>query len=126
MFQVGLLDVDLCGPSIPYLLGLENQEVHQCEDGWVPIYFDQEQKLAVMSIGFLLKSRNDSVVWRGPKKTGKDYENQVGLYNYLCYVNSFYYLVSPSSEELTIHLFNFMDKDCFSFSILTLKFEKHP
>lgn len=23
-----------------------------------------------MSIGFLLKNRNDSVVWRGPKKTG--------------------------------------------------------
>lgn len=90
MFQVGLLDVDLCGPSIPYLLGLENQEVHQCEDGWVPIYFDQEQKLAVMSIGFLLKSRNDSVVWRGPKKTGKDYENQVSLYLFmLC----FYYLL---------------------------------
>lgn len=74
-FQVGLLDVDLCGPSIPYLLGLENQEVHQCEEGWVPIYLDQEQKLAVMSIGFLLKSRNDSVVWRGPKKTGKVHLN---------------------------------------------------
>jgi hypothetical protein len=24
-----------------------------------------------MSIGFLLGSRNDSVIWRGPKKTGK-------------------------------------------------------
>lgn len=28
-----------------------------------------EQKLAVMSIGFLLKNRDDAVVWRGPKKT---------------------------------------------------------
>ena len=36
---------------------------------WVPVYTDQEQKLAVMSIGFLLNSRNDAVVWRGPKKT---------------------------------------------------------
>lgn len=44
----------------------------------------------------------------------------------LIYVNSFYYLVSPSSEGLTIHLFNFMNKDCFSFSISTLKFVKHP
>ncbi|XP_054257961.1 cytosolic Fe-S cluster assembly factor NUBP2 homolog [Macrosteles quadrilineatus] len=69
-FKVGLLDIDLCGPSIPYLLGLENQEVHQCSEGWVPVYLDADQKLAVMSIGFLLKSRNDSVVWRGPKKTG--------------------------------------------------------
>lgn len=36
---------------------------------WVPIYQDADQKLAVMSIGFLLKNRDDAVVWRGPKKT---------------------------------------------------------
>lgn len=36
---------------------------------WVPIYQDADKKLAVMSIGFLLKNRNDAVVWRGPKKT---------------------------------------------------------
>jgi Mrp family chromosome partitioning ATPase len=34
------------------------------------VYADKEQKLAVMSIGFLLKSKNDAVVWRGPKKHG--------------------------------------------------------
>jgi hypothetical protein len=34
------------------------------------VYADQDQKLAVMSIGFLLKSKNDAVVWRGPKKHG--------------------------------------------------------
>lgn len=37
---------------------------------WVPVYYDQSQKLAVMSIGFLLQSRDDAVVWRGPKKNG--------------------------------------------------------
>ncbi|XP_046392255.1 cytosolic Fe-S cluster assembly factor NUBP2 homolog [Ischnura elegans] len=68
-FKVGLLDVDLCGPSVPYLLNLEDRDVHQCPEGWVPVYADPEQKLAVMSIGFLLKNRNDGVVWRGPKKT---------------------------------------------------------
>lgn len=36
---------------------------------WVPVYTDQDQKLAVMSIGFLLKNRDNAVVWRGPKKT---------------------------------------------------------
>ncbi|CAH0388677.1 unnamed protein product [Bemisia tabaci] len=69
-FKVGLLDVDLCGPSVPHLLNLEDQEVHQCPEGWVPVYTDQDQRLAVMSIGFLLKSKNDSIIWRGPKKTG--------------------------------------------------------
>lgn len=35
----------------------------------MPVYADAEQKLAVMSIAFLLNDRNNSVVWRGPKKT---------------------------------------------------------
>lgn len=68
-FQVGLLDIDLCGPSIPFILNLEGKYVHQSSDGWIPVYTDQEQRLAVMSIGFLLGNRNDAVVWRGPKKT---------------------------------------------------------
>ncbi|KPI93141.1 PREDICTED: cytosolic Fe-S cluster assembly factor NUBP2 homolog [Papilio xuthus] len=68
-FKVGLLDVDLCGPSVPHILNLENENIHQGTDGWVPVYLDKEQRLGVMSIGFLLKSRNDAVVWRGPKKT---------------------------------------------------------
>ncbi|KAL3272370.1 hypothetical protein HHI36_013848 [Cryptolaemus montrouzieri] len=68
-FKVGLLDIDLCGPSVPYLLELENKDVHQSEGGWIPVYADKDQRLAVMSIGFLLNNRNAAVVWRGPKKT---------------------------------------------------------
>lgn len=68
-YKVGLLDIDLCGSSVPYLLNLENQNVHQGPEGWIPVYLDNEQRLGVMSIGFLLSSRNDAVVWRGPKKT---------------------------------------------------------
>lgn len=37
---------------------------------WVPVFFDVAQKLAVMSIGFLLQNTDDAVVWRGPKKNG--------------------------------------------------------
>lgn len=36
--SVGLLDVDICGPSIPRMLGLEGQEVHQSASGWSPVY----------------------------------------------------------------------------------------
>ena len=68
--QVGLLDIDLCGPSIPKMLGLEEREIHQASDGWVPVFADASQKLAVMSIGFLLGSENEAVIWRGPKKNG--------------------------------------------------------
>ncbi len=65
-FQVGLLDVDICGPSIPRMLGLVGQEVHQSASGWSPVYVDDN--LAVMSIGFMLPSSDDAVIWRGPRK----------------------------------------------------------
>lgn len=39
---------------------------------WIPVYADENQRLSCMSIGFLLQSKNDSVVWRGPKKNGKN------------------------------------------------------
>ncbi|KAI0375134.1 P-loop containing nucleoside triphosphate hydrolase protein [Pilatotrama ljubarskyi] len=67
--RVGILDVDLTGPSIPRMLGLDGHPVHQSSDGWVPVYADgSEARLACMSVGFLLKKKEDSVVWRGPKK----------------------------------------------------------
>ncbi|KAK2178176.1 hypothetical protein NP493_556g00056 [Ridgeia piscesae] len=66
--KVGLLDVDICGPSIPKMLNLQDKEVFQCSDGWVPVFVDKEQTLGVMSIGFLLHSSSDAIVWRGPKK----------------------------------------------------------
>ncbi|KAG7098946.1 hypothetical protein E1B28_000836 [Marasmius oreades] len=69
--KVGLLDVDLTGPSIPRMLGLDGQPVHQSSDGWVPVFADgSEARMAAMSVGFLLKKKGDSVVWRGPKKNG--------------------------------------------------------
>jgi Mrp family chromosome partitioning ATPase len=67
--RVGLLDVDLTGPSIPRMLGLDNHPVHQSSSGWVPVYADgSNARFTCMSVGFLLKTKNDSVVWRGPKK----------------------------------------------------------
>ncbi|KAI0697599.1 P-loop containing nucleoside triphosphate hydrolase protein [Cytidiella melzeri] len=67
--RVGILDVDLTGPSIPRMLGLDGHPVHQSSDGWVPVYADGSgARLACMSVGFLLKKKEDSVVWRGPKK----------------------------------------------------------
>ncbi|KZT30865.1 P-loop containing nucleoside triphosphate hydrolase protein [Neolentinus lepideus HHB14362 ss-1] len=67
--RVGILDVDLTGPSIPRMLGLDGRGVLQSSEGWVPVYADgSETRLGCMSVGFLLKRREDSVVWRGPKK----------------------------------------------------------
>ncbi|XP_038703758.1 cytosolic Fe-S cluster assembly factor NBP35-like [Tripterygium wilfordii] len=67
-FQVGLLDIDICGPSIPKMLGLEGQDIHQSNLGWSPVYV--ESNLGVMSIGFMLPDPDDAVIWRGPRKNG--------------------------------------------------------
>lgn len=71
-YKVGLLDVDLCGPSIPTILGLVGSSMVQSSGGWVPVYVggdDRNPKMAVMSIGFLLEAKDAPVIWRGPKKT---------------------------------------------------------
>jgi len=65
--QVGMLDIDICGPSIPKIMGCEGQSIHQSSLGWEPIYV--EDNLAVISIGFLLSDPNQAVIWRGPKNT---------------------------------------------------------
>lgn len=67
-YEVGLLDLDLCGPSIPRLTGLEGHEVHKSSEGWSPVYVDEN--LGVISIGFMLPNQDDAVIWRGPKKNG--------------------------------------------------------
>lgn len=68
--DVGLLDVDICGPSIPRMLGLQGQDVHQSSEGWSPVYAPGEERLAVMSIGFMLPNQDDAIIWRGPRKNG--------------------------------------------------------
>lgn len=81
--RVGILDVDICGPSVPKICGVENGSVLQGADGtWTPVEVHKgkaahgngkeeagcEGKLFVMSIAYLLPSPTDAVVWRGPRK----------------------------------------------------------
>jgi len=65
--RVGLLDADIHGPSLPVLLGLEGTEVHSDGERLIPLFW---RDVKVMSMGFLLKKRDDAVIWRGPLKMG--------------------------------------------------------
>lgn len=66
--QVAIMDIDICGPSIPTILGLAGQSIHSTSQGWSPVYVSDN--LCAMSIGFLLPSASSAVIWRGPKKNG--------------------------------------------------------
>lgn len=64
--QVGLLDVDLHGPTVPQLMGLNGAPVVVEGDVLAPIVVGDNLK--IMSIGFLLGEKDGAVVWRGPMK----------------------------------------------------------
>lgn len=66
--QIGVLDIDICGPSLPQVFGVQGEQIHQSGSGWSPVFVDEN--LSLMSVGFLLSSLDDAVIWRGPKKNG--------------------------------------------------------
>lgn len=66
--RVGLLDVDLHGPSIPRMLGLGSALADSDGSALVPV--QARPNLTVMSIGLLLRHETDAVIWRGPVKFG--------------------------------------------------------
>ncbi|KAG0681207.1 cytosolic Fe-S cluster assembly factor cfd1 [Pichia californica] len=73
--KIGILDIDLTGPSLPRMFGIEDHKIHQSEQGWIPVHApvktgDNTLNMKLMSLGFLLNNRGDAIVWRGPKKTG--------------------------------------------------------
>lgn len=64
--QVGLLDIDIHGPSVPTLLNLKNQQL--LSDGNSILPLKVKDNLKVVSIGLLLQNKEDAVIWRGPMK----------------------------------------------------------
>merc|ERR1719223_487491 len=66
--DIGLLDLDITGPSLPRMCGVEGEQIHQSNNGWSPVSLSDN--LNVMSIGFMLPNPDEAVIWRGPKKNG--------------------------------------------------------
>lgn len=65
--KVGLLDIDIHGPSIPKMVGLEGKRPGADAEGIHPL---EVFGLKVMSIGFLLESTSQATIMRGPMKHG--------------------------------------------------------
>lgn len=64
--QVGLLDADIHGPSVPKLLDVSERKAQAEQDRILPI--DYSERLKVMSVGFLLPNVDEAIIWRGPMK----------------------------------------------------------
>jgi Mrp family chromosome partitioning ATPase len=67
-FMVGLLDVDICGPTVPKMMGKRKTGVVREANGIIPVKVTDN--LLAMSIGFLVEDESEAVIWRGPRKIG--------------------------------------------------------
>ncbi|NLO71265.1 MAG: Mrp/NBP35 family ATP-binding protein [Porphyromonadaceae bacterium] len=65
-YEVGLLDADIHGPSLPKMFGVEREEIYVEEtDGKQIILPLEKYGVKMLSIGFLVNP-DEALVWRGP------------------------------------------------------------
>jgi len=62
-FEIGILDADITGPSIPKMFGIDTRPGGS-ESGILPVL--SRSGIEMMSINLLLPSEDDAVIWRGP------------------------------------------------------------
>ena len=62
-YEVGILDADITGPSIPKMFGIDTRPVGS-DTGIIPVL--SRADIEIMSINLLLPSEDDAVIWRGP------------------------------------------------------------
>jgi len=62
--EVGILDADITGPSIPKMFGLGSARPSGSDNGILPVL--SRMGIEIMSINLLLPHEDDAVIWRGP------------------------------------------------------------
>ena len=62
-YEVGILDADITGPSIPKMFGIFGHPIGS-ETGVMPAV--SKLGIGIMSINLLLPNEDDAVIWRGP------------------------------------------------------------
>ncbi len=68
-FKVGIMDVDIHGPSVPRLLGLVDGGGMETDRGNLLVPKRYDDNLSAVSMDSLLKDPDQAVLWRGPMKT---------------------------------------------------------
>jgi Mrp family chromosome partitioning ATPase len=67
-FRVGILDIDITGPNVPKMMGLDGRRLHVENKRIHPA--EGHLGVKVISMAFLLEDEDTPVVWRGPIKLG--------------------------------------------------------
>jgi len=69
-FKVGILDVDIHGPSIAKMLGIEGEKLQISGKGEFPEPIKVTENLYALTIATLVDNPDDPIIWRGPIKIG--------------------------------------------------------
>ena len=64
--KVGIMDVDLHGPDVPRMLGIEGMPQLTAENKVSPLRYSDN--LSAISIESFIPSKDDAIIWRGPLK----------------------------------------------------------
>lgn len=65
-YNVGVLDLDLCGPSLPFLFGVQNEKYRETALGIEPCFINE--KISLMSTQFFLNEVDEALVANGTSK----------------------------------------------------------
>lgn len=68
--KVGILDVDIHGPSIAKMLGIEGKSLEASVDSPFPEPIKVSENLYAMTIASLIQNPDEPIIWRGPLKMG--------------------------------------------------------
>ena len=67
-YKTGVMDIDITGPNIPKMFAVEDRQLEVENGKLIPVAIPPSLKL--MSMAFLLQSKDTPVLWRGPVKMG--------------------------------------------------------
>jgi len=67
-YKTAIFDVDIHGPNVPKMLGVEGQQLGVKGNKLIPV--ETDDGILVASMAFLIESNGSPIIWRGPQKTG--------------------------------------------------------
>ena len=66
--KTGIMDVDIHGPNVAKMLGIEDKKLVMSETGIEPV--EVIENLKAVSLALIMEDRDQPIVWRGPLKMG--------------------------------------------------------